>query len=684
MGDSRDLTEPPATPLPRTIRFGRALCGELDTAERREWWLPNGRGGYAAGTVAGSLTRSYHGLLVAPVQPPLGRMLLLAKAEPTLIDGGRAWPLFTNRWTGGAIDPCGHVHIESFHLDGRLPVWTFAIGALRIEQRIWLDHGRDQVHCAWRRLAGGPQRPLQLRVALLVGGRDHHQVTGPRVPAPAASIDDGRLVVRWPGLPVLRIAAAGGELCLEPVWIDALDLPIERARGLPDRDRHWRAGQAELSLPVDGGWCGITAAVGDITDAGADGLAASLEHHQRRDRDLLDVACGDTGPLGDAPDWIRQLVLAADGFLFHRPLPDAGDGLSVIAGYPWFGDWGRDTMIALPGLCLATGRADAALRILRTFGGFVRDGLLPNLFPGSGETAAYHSVDAPLWFIQAWRAWHEAGGDDAALAEALPVLASIVAAYRDGTDFGIGTDPADGLVRASSPGLQLSWMDAKAGDWVVTPRAGKPVEVNALWYNALDAMVQFCRELGEDAASYVELAAQAHAGFQRYRRGDGRGLLDVLDGPDGDDLAIRPNQVFAVSLPASPLDARAQAGVVAEVAEHLLTSYGLRTLSPADPSYQGRYRGDVVTRDGAYHQGTVWPWLLGHFALAEHRLTGDAALARARLRPLADHLADAGLGSISEILDGQPPHRPRGAPAQAWSVACTLEAWWRLAHGRYR
>jgi 4-alpha-glucanotransferase len=394
---------------------------------------------------------------------------------------------------------------------------------------------------------------------------------------------------------------------------------------------------------------------------------------------LVVRASGDGVASANVPDWVRQLVLAADSFLFSRALPDTDDGLSVIAGYPWFGDWGRDTMIALPGLCLATGRHDEARRILRTFAHFIADGLLPNLFPGSGETAAYHSVDAPLWYIQAWRSWLEAVGDDDSLAEAMPALASIIAAYRDGTRFGIRMDPADGLVTAGVPGLQLTWMDAKAGDWVVTPRAGKPVEINALWYNALDAMQQFCRRLGTDPAPYEALAEQTRQGFRRYRRGDGEGLLDVLDGPDGDDPAIRPNQIFSVSLPASPLDPSAQAGVVREVAAHLLTSHGLRSLSPADPAYQDRYTGTIEARDGAYHQGTVWAWLLGHYAIAEHRVTGDALLALSRLEPLGAHLLDAGLGTISEIFDGDAPHRPRGAPCQAWSVACTLEAWWRIS-----
>jgi glycogen debranching enzyme len=670
----------PAAGLPQPVHFGREVCGQLDQAERREWWLTNGRGAYAAGTVAGSLTRRYHGLLIAPLSPPLGRFLVLAKADATLIEGDREWPLFTNRWAGGAVAPAGQVHIESFCLDGRMPVWHYAIGDLRIEHRIWLEHSEDRVHLAWRLLTPSPDRGLRLRVALLANARDHHQVARvgqiqPQIETgPSAEGDLLRVLHRdWFEL---RIQAQGGTLQVDPAWIEGFDLPLERERGLEDRDNHLRVGHAELALR-SGEWAGLTATVG-LASPPTGGLAAALKRHQDRDAALLDrVQSADPG-FADAPDWVRQLVLAADAFLFARPLEAVPDGESVIAGYPWFGDWGRDTMIALPGLTLATGRPERTRRILETFARFVDGGMLPNVFPGAGETPEYNTVDAALWYLESWRTYVEETGDLAALSRAFPVLDAIVCAYRDGTRYGIGMDPADGLIRAGEPGVQLTWMDAKVGDWVVTPRIGKPVEISALWYNGLKAMQGFAARLGKDPAPYAALAERAAAGFRRYLRSDGDGLLDVLDGPAGDDPCLRPNQILAVSLPASPLAAGDQARVVAVCGRELLTSYGLRSLAPSHPDYRGRYLGGVWERDGAYHQGPVWGWLLGHYALAEYRVTGDGALALSRLAPVADHLGDAGLGSISEIFDGDAPHTPRGAPLQAWSVACTLEAWWRL------
>jgi 4-alpha-glucanotransferase len=356
------------------------------------------------------------------------------------------------------------------------------------------------------------------------------------------------------------------------------------------------------------------------------------------------------------------------------------DGRSVIAGYPWFGDWGRDTMISLPGLCLATGRFDEARLILETFARFVDGGMLPNVFPGAGDTPEYNTVDAALWYVEAWRAYVEATGDDAALRRAFPVLESIAEHYTAGTYYGIAVDPADGLVRAGEPGVQLTWMDARVGDWVVTPRMGKPVEINALWYNALIALAALAERIGESGTAHRLAAEKARAGFARFIRPDGQGLHDVLDGPGGpgdNDASLRPNQVFAVSLPASPLDPAARRAVIAACAP-LVTPYGLRSLAPSDPAYCPVITGPPHQRDGAYHQGTVWAWLLGHWALANWRVGGDASTAQAILAGIEPHLSDAGLGQVSEIFDGDPPHTPRGCPAQAWSVACILEAWWKL------
>jgi len=663
--------------LPNFIRFGREICGDLAQAERREWWLANGLGAYAAGTIAGTLTRRYHGLLIAPVNPPLGRHLVFAKADATLLDGTRRIALFANRWGGGTVDPAGHMHIESFRLDGRMPVWRFAIGDISIEQRIWMEPGQHTTYVAFRALSGN-DRPLALALKLLVNARDHHGSAAPWAFNPEIESEPSALRVHHPNWFTLHLKVRGGTLVSEHTWYDNFDLAIERERGLPDRDAHLCVGEARLDLS-GGEWVGLCAS---LEHKSCSYLVEAMRRFHAHDAGQLKRAQVTVPEFMHAPDWIQQLVLAADSFVFARPVPEVTDGESVIAGYPWFGDWGRDTMIALPGLTLATGRYDTARRILETFARFVDRGMLPNVFPGAGDKPEYNTVDAAFWYVEAWRAYFAATGDRDALTKAFPVLADIIDWHVRGTRYRIHFDPNDGLLFAGEPGVQITWMDAKVGDWVVTPRIGKPVEINALWYNALEAMAQFAAQLQKPATPYRELAARAKAGFQRFVRDDGEGLFDVLDGPQGDDATLRPNQIFAVALPASPLDAATQAAVVRACGRALLTSYGLRSLDPGHADFRGRYVGDVWSRDGSYHQGPVWGFLLGHFAFAEFRVTGDAEAAQRRLEPLRDHLLDAALGSVSEIFDGAPPHTPRGAPAQAWSVACTLEAWWRLEHAK--
>jgi predicted glycogen debranching enzyme len=381
---------------------------------------------------------------------------------------------------------------------------------------------------------------------------------------------------------------------------------------------------------------------------------------------------------------VKHLVLAADQFIVSRtltgsPLGAEGDeeegGSTIIAGYPWFGDWGRDTMIGLPGLTLATGRHEVAARILRTFSHFVDQGMLPNRFPDDGEWPEYNTVDATLWFFEAIRAYHAATADDALLRDLFPVLEDIIEWHQRGTRYQIHLDPADGLLHAGEAGVQLTWMDAKVRDWVVTPRIGKPVEINALWYNALRVMADFARQLDKKTALYVKLGVRAQSGFARFWRDTVGYCYDVIDGPQGDDPALRPNQLLAVSLPYSPLTNTQQRGVVDACARHLLTSYGLRSLAPSDPAYIAHYGGDQHRRDGAYHQGTVWSWLIGPFVSAHLRAFGDREQARSFLEPLIRHLADHGVGSVSEIFDGDPPFTPRGCIAQAWGVAELLRAW---------
>lgn len=661
--------------LPQFIRFGRAVCGDLTQAERREWWLSNGLGGYAAGTIAGTLTRRYHGLLLAPLASSLGRVLVFAKADASLVNGDRCWPLYTNRWASGAVDPQGYLHLESFHLDGRLPVWRYAIGDLRVEARVWMEPGAHTTYVAYQLLPSfADPAGFSLMVRLLVNGRDHHGQTQAGGFDPHVMVGNQELCVTVTESATLRLRTRHGRFDPGHTWIEQFQLPLEQARGLPDEDNHLCVGQVSLPLRSHE-WAGF---VVSLEDNPCPDLAEALGRRQHYDSQLLQRVKAHVASGRQSPAWIEQLVLAADSFLIERPVSKSERSGSVIAGYPWFGDWGRDTFIALPGLTLATRRHGAARRLLESWAHYLDQGMLPNRFPESGAPPEYNTVDAALWYIEAWRAYMAASDDQQALRRHFQALAGIVSNYTSGTRHGIGLDPADGLIRGGEQGVQITWMDAKIGDWVVTPRTGKSVEINALWYNALMTLASFSAILGEDPAPYLDQAEQTRHGFRRFIRKDGRGLFDVLDSPQGDDATLRPNQILTVSLHHSPLTSTEQATVVTTVGASLLTSYGLRTLEPGHPDYRPRYEGGVAARDAAYHQGPAWTWLLGHYALAVYRVSSNMALAQSYLEPLRDHLFDAGLGTVGELFDGEPPHAPRGAPAQAWSVACVLEAWCRL------
>jgi predicted glycogen debranching enzyme len=376
-----------------------------------------------------------------------------------------------------------------------------------------------------------------------------------------------------------------------------------------------------------------------------------------------------------APAWLRRCVLAADAFVVARPLRDDPAALSVIAGYPWFGDWGRDTMIALTGLTLRTGRHEIARKILTTFAAYVQDGMLPNYFPDGGETPEYNTVDAALWYVQAVAAYVEATGDVATFRALFPVLDGIVQAYRDGTRFGIRVDPADGLVYAGEPGVQLTWMDAKVGAWVVTPRTGKPIEIAALWYNALRQLAVLAPRIGIGGTKYAVYAEGTAKGFERFWNAERGYCYDVLDGPQGNDASLRPNQLFALSLPHSPLAPERGRAVVRACAGQLFASTGMRSLGPHEPAYTGNYGGSPTARDAAYHQGTSWLWLLPVFATAYARAFEDERGARRFLDVYADALERQAVGTLGEIADGDAPFAPRGAFAQAWSVAEAIRAW---------
>ncbi len=658
------------------IDWGREVCGHLETAEPREWLCANGIGGFASGTVAGTLTRRYHGLLVAALKPPLGRTLLVAKLDDGVEYDGLRCALSANRWADGMVDPHGYRSIERFRLEGTTPVWTYAIADALLEKRIWMEQGANTTYVQYRLLRA--RVPVALEAKALVNYRDYHGTTragGWRMRVEAAG--SGLRVTAYDGAHPFLLRAQSSEVQPTHDWYERFDLPAERARGLDCQDDHLHAGTFRATLRP-GETLTIVLSAEAAPDPDGD---AAWRRRQRHEAELLEGWREALPSSRRAPDWIQHLVLAADQFVVRRPLPDDPDGMSVIAGYHWFGDWGRDTMIALPGLALATGRPEVARRILTTFARFVDQGMLPNRFPDAGEAPEYNTVDATLWYFEAIRACHAATGDDGLLRDLFPVLEEIVRWHRKGTRYGIAEDPTDGLLRAGEPGVQLTWMDAKVGDWVVTPRIGKPVEVNALWYNALKAMAAFARRLGRPADSWDALASRAAAGFERFWNEGAGYCFDVIDGPEGNDDALRPNQIFAVSLPESPLPPDRRRRVVDACARHLLTSYGLRSLAPGHPQYQGRYGGGPRERDGAYHQGTAWGWLLGPFALAHYKVHGDRDAALGFLEPMAHHLADYGVGSLAEIFDGDAPFTPCGCIAQAWTVAETLRAWQQIMGG---
>jgi predicted glycogen debranching enzyme len=661
------------------ISYGRDVCADLTVASAHEWLVTNGIGGYASGTVDGSATRRYHGWLVAALAPPAGRMLFVSKLDERIEYRGVSWALATNRWASGSIEPAGYLNIERFSLEDGAAVWNFALGDALIERRIAMEPGANVSAVRYRVLRA--DGPLRFIIKALVDYRDFHATSqvGDRELRVELIESAVRVAPKTVGATPIWLTADRGDVRVENAWYRDYDLPAERARGLDDREDHLLAATFSANL-ADGE--ALTVRLSAAASRSYSEPAAIFERDAADEREILaawERAAGRAART--APLAVRRLVLAADSFVVARPVAGFPDGRTIIAGYHWFADWGRDAMIALPGLTLTTGRFDLARDVLRTFDRFVDRGMLPNDFSERGGAPEYNDADAALWFIEAVRAYLGTSGDRAALAEFWTTLVAIVDAYERGTRFGIGVDAADGLLRAGVSGAQVTWMDAKVGDDVITPRIGKPVEINALWYNALRALAELAPRAGADPARYAAAAERVCASFGRFDETGSGGLFDVIDGPGGDDASIRPNQIFAVSLHYSPLSLERQRAVVDLCARELLTSHGLRTLSPRDPRYLGKYAGAPAARDRAYHQGTVWPWLIGPFALAHARAHGNREAALAFLEPLLEHVLERGVGTLPELAAGDPPFAFGGAIAQAWSVAEVLRAWHLLRDG---
>jgi predicted glycogen debranching enzyme len=658
------------------VRFGREVCGDLTAAESREWLVTNGIGGFASGTIATGMTRRYHGLLIAALQPPLGRNHLVAAFDEIVCYGDATYALATHRWASGAVDPQGFLRIESFRLEGTTPVWTYSLADALLEKRVWMVKGENTtfIHYALARASG----PLEIDLKALVDYRDFHSLThAGDWHMKIAPVEHGVMVLPFDGATPFYLKSAQASCEPRHEWYRDCYLPRETERGLDDREDHLFAALFRAKLSP-GESFSVVATTEATTPLDAEAARTQYVNHES---DLQKAWRSQNEKSAvEVPGWLRQLILAADQFIVKRSLPEEPDGRSVIAGYHWFGDWGRDTMIALPGLALATGRAELAKQILLAFARYVDGGMLPNTFPDAGGKPQYNTVDAALWYFEAVRQYFDATNDIVTLQKLFPVLASMIDAHVAGTRYNIHVDSTDGLLYAGGPGIQLTWMDAKIGDWVVTPRTGKPVEINALWINALETMAHFASLLKKSADNYARLSAQAKSSFQKFWNAERNCCFDVIDVPGsakngGRDAALRPNQILAVSLPSSPLDKDQQRAVVDVCSQRLLTCYGLRSLAVGEPGYQGHYGGDQRARDAAYHQGTVWGWLLGPFAVAHLRVYEDRSAALRHLEPLGSNIAAYGLGTLAEIFDGDAPHAPRGCIAQAWTVAEILRAW---------
>jgi predicted glycogen debranching enzyme len=659
------------------IEFGRQTCGDLPAAERLEWLVTNGIGGFASGTVAGTLTRRYHGLLIAALRPPLGRNLLVAALQEIATYDGKVYPLGTSYWADGTVAPQGYQQLERFSMEGTTPVWTFALADAQIEKRIWMEAGANTTYIDYRLIRGS--RPVSLELKAFANYRDYHSNThAGEWQMRVESVEHGVRVNAFVDAMPIHLLGLGLNVSSAHEWYRNFGLAAERERGLDASEDHLHVGTFHGVLQPRKS---ITIVCSTENNCELDGAKAYQSNLAYQEELVARWFRARHGVARLAPPWINRLVLAADQFVVGRPLRDEPEARSLIAGYHWFGDWGRDTMIALPGIALATGRPDVARSILRNFARFVDRGMLPNVFPDALETPEYNTVDATLWYFEAIRQYIADTRDIEFLREIFPVLIEIIEWHVGGTRYNIHVDSSDGLLYAGDVGVQLTWMDAKVGDWVVTPRIGKPVEINALWLNALTTMAQFARTLEQPGEGYKSMAERARESFQKFWNESENCCFDVLDGPTGNDRSLRPNQIFAVSLPESPLTSEQQRAVVDVCARNLLTSHGLRSLASNEPSYRGFYGGGPRDRDSAYHQGTVWGWLLGAFVLAHYRVYGDAVVAASFLEPMANHISTHGLGSASEIFDGDEPFRPRGCIAQAWTVGEILRTWTLMMSG---
>ncbi len=629
--------------IPPMSRYELYTQGALEPHVSREWLLTDGAGGFSMGTSVGINTRRYHGLFIPATQAPLGRAVLLGRVAETIITAGGRFELSGN-YFGQSVHPEGHKYLQRFMTEGDTAQWFYSVPGAKVTKTLKLT--ADGARLSYEVVSTGAES-LGLLVQAFTPMRDYHHLGHAGNRAPLHFEQSGQSITVYRDSYTLRMTPSAGSFTPRPDWWFGHTYPIDTERGQEDQEDTFTPGVWEVAGPGPLQWeLAVTAPTVKRPEAVSGGLYTTALASKKT-----------YGPKASA------LLSSAQAYLALRPRPDGKAGVTVLAGFPWFGDWGRDTFISMPGLMLTTGRTDLAFNVLATFAQFVSEGMIPNRFSDNGLDIEYNTVDASLWFIHAAHAYLEAGGDKAAFTKSLlPACKAIIDGYRAGTRYGIYMDPADSLIRQGDEHTQLTWMDAKYEGVAFTPRAGKPVEINALWYHALCLLEE------------KSLAGEVKEGFAKFVRPDGLGLYDTILDDGTPDAKIRPNQIFAVSLEHSALTPKQQKAVVDVVKRELLTPHGLRSLSPADPGYRGRYTGPQSQRDAAYHNGTVWGWLIGPFVEAYLRSEKESAAsmkqAQQWLLPLFDHLTHEGLfGQVAEIFDGDTPHRPVGCPAQAWSVA---------------
>jgi len=637
----------------------------LVVGDTREWLVTNGLGSFASGAITGANRRRHHGLLIAALKPPVARTLFFSRIDEVV--AGQA--LATNHWVGGSVSPEGYKHLVAF---AALPVptWVFAVPGGYLVKQLAMQHGQQQVTVGYTWVPSGSQNSIEVELSVIINARDFHSesrasggltfqqsVTGQRVKITNSA---------YPNT-ALSLAFTSGTYADECAWYSNYQLPIEHERGLGDTDDAYRAGVLRVTIPAGSS---VTLHAGlSLTspDASIEDAVRAVVAYQT---DLIKKSGSPTNT--DC----QRLVIAADAFVVHRNSTNSG---SVIAGYHWFNDWGRDSMISLPGLTLATGRFAEARSILTTFRKYLSEGMLPNNFPDQGQQPDYNTADATLLWAWAMAKYVAASSDVEFVRECLSDLESVVDWHLKGTRYNLHVDPIDGLLTGGAPNVQLTWMDAKCGDYVVTPRGGKPVEINALWFNYLMVLADFRELLSLNGDKYRQLADRVKAGFSAFWNAERGCLYDVINEDGTKDGAIRPNQLFALSLQHELISGPQAASILWVVESELLTPHGLRSLSPYDQKYQGLYgqglpSSDQYHRDVTYHQGTVWSWLIGPWVDARMRVHGSTTenvnYVKSRLSGLRTHLlSDACVGNISEIFDGNAPHKPQGCIAQAWGVA---------------